>query len=381
MDKFFKAEERERANPLTGVKYVKDVCAVPKVQGEEREVLSEVQDKYAFRANDYYLSLIDWNDPDDPIRKIVIPSEEELIDDGVLDPSDEASITVAPGCEHKYSNTALLLCNDICGSFCRFCFRKRLFIHGNDETRRDVAPGIEYISAHPEIDNVLLTGGDPLLLSTKKLRTIVDQIMSIPHVKVLRIGTKMPAFNPFRITDDPDLDELFRTVNENDCQIYIMAHFNHPRELTEDAIEAIWRLRNAGCRVHNQTPLLAGINDDPEILCTLANRMSYSGVTPYYLFQNRPIAGNMAFKVPIVKGIRVFSEAKRHMSGVAKVMRFVMSHALSKIEIMAAEGGMIYMRFHQSKYPENHDRFFACPAREDAYWLDDLEIPEEVRTH
>ena len=384
MDKFNSAEERggekRTASPLAGVKYVKDVAAVTKVPEAERKRLAAVQEKYAFRANDYYLSLIDWNDPEDPIRRIIIPDEEEMIEDGILDPSDEESITVAPGCEHKYSNTALLLCNDICGSFCRFCFRKRLFMHGNDEVKRDVSPGVEYIESHPEIDNVLLTGGDPLLLSTKKLRTIVDQVMTIPHVKVLRIGTKMPAFNPYRITDDPDLDELLRVVNENDCQVYIMAHFNHPRELTDEAIEAIWRLRNAGCRVHNQTPLLAGINDDPDVICTLANRMSYAGVTPYYLFQNRPIEGNAAFKVPIVRGWRIFSDSRRGMSGVAKMMRYVMSHRLGKIEILAVDGGKVYMKFHQSKYPENADKFFACEAREDAYWLDDFELPDGIRT-
>ncbi|MEP0814279.1 MAG: KamA family radical SAM protein [bacterium] len=380
MDKFYSAAERKRVESHPqGVKYIKDVGKVYTIPEERRARLAEVQEKYAFRANDYYLSLIDWNDPKDPIMRIVIPDEDELIEDGILDPSDEASITVAPGCEHKYSNTALLLCNDICGSFCRFCFRKRLFIHGNDEAKKDVSPGIEYIRNHPEIDNVLLTGGDPLLLSTKKLRTIVEQVMSIPHVKVLRIGSKMPAFNPYRITDDPELDALLREVNENDCQVYIMAHFNHSRELTEEATEAIWHLRRAGCRVHNQTPLLAGINDNPDVLCALANRLSYIGVTPYYLFQNRPIAGNKAFKVPLMRGSRIFEQAKRRMSGVAKMQRYVMSHRLGKVEIVGVENGRIYLRFHQSKFPENEGRFFSCPVNEDAYWLDDLDLPQDIR--
>ena len=362
----------------TAVKYVSDVSSLNKLPPDKIPALKMVQEIYPFRANDYYLSLIDWSDRRDPIRRRIVPCEAEMLQGGHLDPSDEKSITVAPGCEHKYANTAVLLCNDICGGFCRFCFRKRLFQHGNDDSRRDISPGLAYISEHPEIDNVLLSGGDPLLLSTPRLEGILSRITAIQHVQIIRIGTKMPAFNPFRITDDPELLDLLNEVNGANCQIYMMVHFNHPREVTEEAVEAIWRLREAGCRVHNQTPLLAGINDDPDVIRELANRLSYVGVTPYYIFQNRPVIGNAAFKVPIMKGIEIIERAKEGMSGLAKTLRYAMSHKLGKIEILGVECGRIYMKFHQCRFAENAGRLFSCPADETGCWLDDFERPPDL---
>ncbi|MCA9730456.1 MAG: 4Fe-4S cluster-binding domain-containing protein, partial [Candidatus Eisenbacteria bacterium] len=165
----------------------------------EKAALAPVQQQFAFRANDYYLELIDWDDPADPIRQLVIPRVEELSPWGELDASNEQAVTVARGVQHKYSDTALLLCNEVCGAYCRYCFRKRLFMDGNDEVTNDVSAGLQYIARHPEISNVLLTGGDPLLMSPRKLREILSQLRRIPHVQIIRLGSKMPAFDPWRI--------------------------------------------------------------------------------------------------------------------------------------------------------------------------------------
>src|SRR5665811_1606008 len=141
------------------ISYVSRLSHVEGLPAEERARLEAVAARFAFRANSYYLGLIDWDDPDDPIRRIIIPRPEELEDWGRLDASNEYSYTVVPGCEHKYEFTGLLLVNDLCGGYCRFCFRKRLFMRHNVEVQRDIEPGIDYIRRHPKINNVLLTGG------------------------------------------------------------------------------------------------------------------------------------------------------------------------------------------------------------------------------
>jgi len=190
-----------------------------------KQKLKAVSEKYVFRVNDYYLGLIDWDDPNDPIKQLIIPREEELIEWGDLDASNEQSVTIARGVQHKYEHTVLLLCNEVCGAYCRYCFRKRLFMDENDEVTNDVSAGIEYIRSNPAVTNVLLTGGDPLLMSTRRLVDIFAQLRSIPHVRIIRIGSKMPAFDPWRLLNDKSLQEAFREYSTAHQRIYLMAHF------------------------------------------------------------------------------------------------------------------------------------------------------------
>ncbi len=189
------------------VKYIRDIDKVDAMPAEVRERLRPVTDEYVFRANDYYLNLIDWDDPEDPIRQLITPRQEELNDWGQLDASNEQAVTVARGVQHKYTDTVLLLCNEVCGAYCRYCFRKRLFMNDNDEVTNDISAGIEYIRRHEEVNNVLLTGGDPLLMSTRRIREVLQQLRSIEHVKIIRLGSKMPAFDPWRIAGDGELQE------------------------------------------------------------------------------------------------------------------------------------------------------------------------------
>src|SRR5690606_24249483 len=300
------------------------------------------------------------------------PRVEELEDWGKLDASNEAAATVEKGVQHKYRDTALLLCNEVCGAYCRYCFRKRLFMDGNDEVSIDVSRGIEYIRQHPEINNVLLTGGDPLLMATRRLREILARLREIPHVRIIRIGTKMPAFNPWRVLDDPDLLEAISTHSLPDRRIYVMAHFDHPRELTPDAVRGIEALQKAGAIVVNQCPLIRGINDDPKVLQEMFEKLSYIGAPQYYVFQGRPTAGNAPFEVPIVEGYFVVEEAKRRVSGLAKRARFAMSHETGKIEIVGVDDRHIYMRYHRAKNPADEGRFMVFERDDEAFWLDQL---------
>lgn len=169
------------------------------------EKMEMVTDKFPFRSNEYYLSLIDWKDDHDPLRRIVIPDSHELNTGGSTDPSCEKDYTKKPGLQHKYNQTGLLLLTDLCGGICRFCFRKRLFMSCERETVKDVSENIEYIREHKEITNVLLTGGDPLMLETRHLESVLRQLREIEHVNIIRIGSKMLAYNPYRILNDPNL--------------------------------------------------------------------------------------------------------------------------------------------------------------------------------
>ena len=354
------------------VRYIKSIDELQNVPEHVRAELRRVSEKYVFRANDYYLGLIDWNDPQDPIRQLIIPRTEELSDWGKLDASNEKSITVVRGVQHKYQRTVLLLCNEVCGAYCRYCFRKRLFMDDNDEVTLDVSKGIEYIREHSEVSNVLLTGGDPLLMSTRKLGDILRRLREIDHVQIIRIGTKMPAFNPWRMLDDEALLATLREYSTPQKRIYIMAHFDHPRELTEPAIRGLDALLRAGAIVVNQCPLVRGVNDHPAVLGEMYQTLERIGVPPYYLFQGRPTEGNEPYEVPLVETWRIFDRARRMASGLGRRARLCMSHETGKVEVVGVDDKHIYMRYHQAKDPANESRFLVFHRDDNAYWLDQL---------
>jgi len=352
-------------------KYVTRLDQVPQLSPEEREALRKVESVYAFRSNEYYLSLIDWNDPNDPIRRLIIPSLDELEDWGELDPSGEKHYIVAPGVEHKYERTAVFLASRVCGGICRVCFRKRLFKRRVEEEVIDWDAAFEYVRNHPEITNVLLTGGDPLMLATDKIRRILEELRAIEHVRIIRFGSKLPAFNPFRITEDPELVALFKEFSLPDKRIYLMSHFNHVRELTPQAVKAVELLVSAGVIICNQTPMIRGVTDDPEILARLFQELSFTGATPYYVFQNRPAAGNRTYVVPVERGYTVFEQAKTRVSGAAKRARYCMSHYTGKIAVVGLTKEHIIMKYHQARDPENLGRVMVFRRNPDALWFDD----------
>ena len=367
-------------------RYVNKLEQISTLTEAEKQQLAPVAEKFAFRTNEYYQSLIDWNDPEDPIRRIVMPDIQELDEFGEMDASDEHSYTALKGLEHKYGDTALLLVNNVCGAYCRFCFRKRLFVDGNDEVTNDITDAVEYIRLHPEINNVLLSGGDPLIMSTGKLGRIIQQLRDIEHVRIIRIGTKMTAFDPYRIINDPSLLEMIGEYSLPDRKIFVMAHFNHPRELTQPALRGLQLLQKAGAITVNQSPLIRGVNDKAEVIAELFGRLSFNGVLPYYLFICRPTAGNEGYMVPVERGLEIFQEARRRLAGLAKQARLCMSHRTGKVEVVGKMDGKIVFRYHRAPNPLDCGRVMVFDSDPTAAWLDDYMRPEpvinlKVKTH
>ena len=362
-------------NKRTAVKYVTKVEQLEQLSGQERVELKKVTDEFPFRSNDYYLSLIDWDDPDDPIRTIIIPHIQELDEWGRLDPSNEKTYTIMPGLEHKYHSTALLLASNVCDGICRYCFRKRVFRDPQSEYLRDLPAALQYIKQHHEITNVLLTGGDPLVLTTSKLENIIRQLREIEHVQIIRIGTRSPVFNPYRVIDDPALLEMIEKYSTEWKKIYVITHFVHSRELTDLAVRGVSLLQKAGAIVANQTPLIRGLNDNPEILAELLGKLSFIGAAPYYIFQCRPALGNRAYTVPIERGYEIVEQAKSQVSGLAKRVRFAMSHSSGKIEIVGKTKDFVYFKYHQAAKDADSGRFLVFASNPNACWLDDYDEP------
>ncbi len=317
--------------------------------------------------------MIDWDDPLDPLKMIAVPTVPELSGGGCLDPSGESDFTKVPGLEHKYEQTAVLLVSSTCASLCRYCFRKRLFMDDHDESPLDMSMALDYIASRPEISNVLVTGGDPLMLSTRKLDSILTKLREIDHVKIIRIGTKVPAVHPHRILDDPGIAEVIAKHISSDKSIYVMTQFNHPREITPQSKAAVEILQNSGAVLSNQTPILRKVNANPYTLAELMNELSFIGVAPYYVFQCRPTVGNRHFSVPIEECFRIVEEAKGMCSGLAKRFNYVMSHRTGKIEVIAVDEEKIYMRYHQAAKASDAGRTMAFPCNPNALWLDDYQ--------
>jgi KamA family protein len=360
------------------VKYLTKVEKVEEFTEEEKSLYAPIAEKFAFRTNNYYNSLINWSDPNDPLKRLVIPVKEELDNWGELDASSERLYQPVPGVEHKYRSTALLLCNDVCAAYCRFCFRKRLFQNDNDEVVKDVSEGVEYIRNHPEINNVLLTGGDPLVMSTGRLEKIIAQVCQIDHVRIIRIGSKIPAFNPYRVVDDPTLPAMLRKYGAVK-QIYLMAHFNHAVELTEPALRCLKSIQDAGVTIVNQTPIIRGVNDSAAVLKELFEKLSFAGIPPYYVFACRPTEGNKAFAVPIETAFRLYEEARMNCSGLAKTARFIMSHKTGKMEVIGMTDDLILMKYLNVVDASKNGRVIMFPRNPEAYWFDDYtDVPEPV---
>lgn len=362
------------------VKYITEISELKKLKPAHRKVAKKVVEKYSFRSNDYYLSLINWDDPDDPIKRLIIPDVDEINDWGELDPSNEEKYTIIQGLEHKYDSTALLLVSDVCAGICRYCFRKRIFLDEEKEKVQDLNKALDYIKEHKEITNVLLTGGDALILSTNRLKEIINKLWEIEHVKIIRLGSKIPAFNPYRIIDDPKLLTMLANNIFPARKIYVMTHFNHPRELTKEAIKAINLLKEAGVLMANQTPIIRGINDSSKTLARLFKKLSFVGVPPYYVFQCRPAVGNKEYSVPIEEAYDIFEKAKARTSGLAKRASYVMSHASGKIEIVGKDAQNMYFKYRRAFNNADSGKFMVLARNPKAYWFDDYKEKKREET-
>ena len=280
--------------------------------------------------------------------------------------------TVVQGMQHKYRQTVMILSTNQCAMYCRHCFRKRLVGLSSAEVAAHLPEMAAYVSAHPEIDNVLISGGDAFLNSNEVIGEYLETFTSIPHIRFIRFGTRTPVTFPQRILeDDGELTNLLARYGERK-QIIVVTHFNHPRELTDQSRQAVRELQRAGCVVRNQTVLLRGVNDDPEVLAALLNALVSIGVMPYYVFQCRPVEGvKNQFQVPLARGVAIVDEAKASMSGIAKAFRYAMSHPTGKIEILGPAGeGKLAFKYHQAKDPADNARLFIRDVAPDQCWLD-----------
>ncbi|WFU39935.1 lysine 2,3-aminomutase [Bradyrhizobium sp. CB82] len=308
----------------------------------------------------------------DQLKRIVEPSVEEFESPGSLDTSGEYDNTVMPGLQHKYAQTALLLVTDRCASYCRYCFRKRIVGKDSDEAAPDFAQVARYIGGHIEITNVLLSGGDPFVLSTIKLNRILDYLLPIRHLESIRFGTKMIAFAPNRF-EDSALPALFQRIHEAGKTAVIVTHFDHVGEISIDAERKVRSLRAQGVQFLNQSVLLAKVNDDPEILAATFAKCHQIGVRPYYLFQARPVKGASHFQVSLRRGLEITRGINQRLSGIQKTFKYIMSHYTGKIEILdLGDDDRVYMRYHQNKALGKVGKIFSRPHVEAACWLDDL---------
>jgi len=264
--------------------------------------------RYPMRVNPYYLSLI--QEPGDPIYKQCIPDVREISDEaGVEDPLNEEGDSPVPGLTHRYPDRVLFLVSSRCAMYCRFCNRKRKVGRDAMVSGDSIREGLSYIRSHGEIRDVLLSGGDPLLLNNRKLAGILTHLKEMSHVEIIRIGTRIPCTLPQRIT--PQLAHLLGRFKP----LYINIHFNHPREITPAASLACGRLADAGIPLGCQTVLLKGVNDHPEVIMALMRKLLTIRVRPYYLFQADPVRGTSHFWTPLQRGMEIMSALQGHTSG------------------------------------------------------------------
>uniref|UniRef100_A0A831U629 KamA family radical SAM protein n=1 Tax=Geobacter metallireducens TaxID=28232 RepID=A0A831U629_GEOME len=278
--------------------------------GVDPEPLGPLVRRYPMRITRRYLGLIE--KPGDPIWRQCVPDPLELEDDQRPDPLDEERLSPVPGLIHRYPDRVVWLVANECAVYCRFCMRKRRVgcpLTGGDERFWDDA--LRYIAATPAIRDVILSGGDPLLLDDEHLELILSRLRAIPHVEMVRIGTRTPVTLPERIT--VRLCRMLRRYHP----LYVNTHFNHPREITPEAARACARLADAGIPLGNQTVLLAGVNDDPAVMTLLMQRLLAIRVKPYYIHQMDLVRGTGHFRTKVAAGLRIMGALRGHTSGMA----------------------------------------------------------------
>ncbi len=284
---------------------------LPLTQNESNEI-SEILAKFRMSITPYFLCLIDPNNPECPIRKQAVPSYNEMhiSKSDMLDPLAEDTDSPVPGLTHRYPDRVLFLITDMCSMYCRHCTRRRFA--GQHDTampkgRIDLA--IEYIENHPEVRDVLLSGGDALLVSDDILENIISRLRTIDHVEIIRIGTRTPVVMPQRITEN--LVNMLKKYHP----IWLNTHFNHYDEITMESKAAIDRLADAGIPLGNQSVLLKGVNDSVSIMKKLVQRLAYIRVRPYYIYQCDLSLGIEHFRTPVSKGIEIIEGLRGHTSG------------------------------------------------------------------
>jgi lysine 2,3-aminomutase len=280
----------------------------------ERAQLQLVVKRYPLSITPYYLSLINPEDPGDPIRRQAIPSvlEMALNSMGMEDPLAEKEDSVVPGMVHRYPDRVLMVITDICPMLCRHCTRKREWQHGGwVRTEAEIEAMLDYLRRNEDIRDVVISGGDPLSLSTSRLENIISRVRGIRHIEIIRIGTRFPVVLPQRIDD-----ELCAMLSKYG-PIWLNTHFNHPHEITPESAAACDRLLRSGIPVNNQSVLLRGVNDNVETMLKLCQGLLRIKVRPYYLFQCDEVRGTEHLRTPVDTGIKIIEGMRGHTSGLA----------------------------------------------------------------
>ncbi|RJP72448.1 MAG: KamA family radical SAM protein [Ignavibacteriales bacterium] len=276
----------------------------------DRNIAGQLDKFFQARINPYYLSLI--RTPGDPIWKQCVPHQDELEDmDASEDPLNEDAMSPVPNITHRYPDRVLFLVTSQCGMYCRFCTRKRKVGNSDKISMRNLESAFNYIETHKEIRDVILSGGDPLMLTDTMLEKILKRLRQIPHLEIIRIGSKMPCVLPQRIT--PKLCNMIKKYHP----VYVNTHFNHPWEVTPESKKACEMLADAGIPVGNQTVLMKGVNDDPAVIKELMQKLLFMRVKPYYLYMADETKGANHFRTSIRKGIEIMENLRGHTSGLA----------------------------------------------------------------
>ena len=334
---------------------------LPTLTPEEEAGTRLANTKLALAITPYFFNLIDPSDEQCPIRRQVIPRIEEtsVAPWEMSDPCGEDSHSPVPGLVHRYPDRVLFLVTDRCASYCRYCTRSRLVSNAAGyDFHPEFDKQIEYIRDHPEIRDVLLSGGDPLLLGDDKLEALLSRLRAIPHLEFLRIGTRIPIFLPQRIT--PQLCAMLKKYHP----LFISVHSNHPREITTEVRDALGRLADAGIPLGNQSVLLKHVNDDPVVLRSLMHKLLMCRVRPYYLYQCDLISGSAHLRTSVRRGLEIMEKLRGHTTGYAVPQYvidapggggkvpinpgYVLSHNADRVVIRNFEGKVF-------EYPEASD--------------------------
>jgi lysine 2,3-aminomutase len=296
-------------NRISTVEQLKRYIALSE---QEEKDIKLVLTKFRMAITPYYLCLMDPDNPDGPVRKQAIPSVMEMTvgKNDLLDPLDEDADSPVPGLTHRYPDRVLFLITDKCSMYCRHCTRRRFAGQRDDESSQErIRQAIEYIRKTPQVRDVLLSGGDALLMSDERLEAIIAELRGIDHVEIIRLGTRTPVVMPQRITDH--LVAMLRKYHP----IWVNTHFNHPDEFTPESRDALAKLADAGIPLGNQSVLLRGVNDCVSVMKRLVTGLVQLRVRPYYLYQCDLSMGIEHFRTPVSKGIEIIEGLRGHVSG------------------------------------------------------------------
>ncbi len=357
--KDYKPKYVQLEKPVTSIEQI-DRLGINGVKALKK-IVKDSKIPFPILTNEYYLNLINPNDKDDPLRQIVIPTKEELKvyfdnsgkNKGSFDTSGEKKNIKANGLQHKYQPTALALVSNVCASLCRECFRKRLFFKGDCKVNETTFPNEEamiYLREHKEINTILLSGGDSLMLKDESIKEILDFLSDINHITTVRFGTKVHAFYPTRITNKwcKVLAEFSKQTGK---AVHVCTHFEHINEISKECIASLELMREYGIEMYNQTVLLKGITDNAKTLYDLFQKIAIHGVRPYALFQCRPVFGTLQQQIKLKEGIKIYGELMQLMSGIHKP-RYLMSTKIGKMEILGVNPNNkdeVVLKLHSAK--------------------------------